>query len=72
MNFKIIAVLILIVLCFLLVYLINPEIITGMFIGSSKKIEITSETKALETGSNITENLKNISSNLKKMEEILG
>jgi cell division protein YceG involved in septum cleavage len=72
MIFKIIVVLILIVLCILLVYLIKPELITGMFIGSSKKIEITSGTKALETGSNIAENLRNISSNLKKMEEILG
>ena len=72
MNFKIIAVLILIVLCFLLVYLINPKLITGMFVGSSKKQEITSENKVLEISSNIAENLKNISSNLKKMEQILG
>jgi len=69
MKFKIIAVISLIVLSIMLVYLINPQIITGMFV--AKTPEITSETKALETGSNIAESLRNISANLGKIEEIL-
>jgi hypothetical protein len=69
---KVFAVLILIVLFIILVYLINPELMTGMFVRNVKTPEIKSEDKALETGTNIAENLRNISSNLGRIEEILG